>query len=313
MLNYLITGGAGFIGSNLVEAILKAGHNVRVVDNLSTGKFENIREFINDIDFICGDLTDYRIAQKAVDSIDYVLHQAAIPSVPRSVADPIATNESIVTATVNLFRAAVETRNVKRIVQAASSSAYGNTPTLPKKEDMIPNPMSPYAVAKLTQEYYGKAFYNVYGLEVLSLRYFNVFGPKQDPNSFYAAVIPKFISLMMQDKQPTIYGDGETSRDFSYIENVVNANLKASVCKWPGNAEVFNIGCGQRISLNELVKNINSILGTDIKPNYENERVGDVKHSLADISKAEELIGFKPSVDVYEGLNKLIEWMKQKS
>lgn len=310
MSHFLVTGGAGFIGSNIVEALIKNGHTVRVVDNLSTGKFENIKELISDIEFICGSLEDYYIAQKSVDGIDFIIHQAAIPSVPRSVKDPISTNESIITATVNLFRAAVEAKNVKRIVQAASSSAYGDTPTLPKKEDMTPNPLSPYAVAKLTQEYYAKAFYNVYGLEILSLRYFNIFGPKQDPKSFYSAVIPKFITLILEGKQPVIYGEGQTSRDFTYIDNVVEANMLACTCKWPGAAEVINIGCGDRITLNDLVKNINSILGTSIEPLYDQERVGDVKHSLAGITKAQKLLGYKVNVNVYDGLKKLVEWYK---
>ena len=310
MSKYLITGGAGFIGSNIAENLINAGHSVRVIDNLSTGKLENIQPFMDKIDFIQADLTDYSTAQKAVDGVDYIIHQAAIPSVPRSVADPMATNESIVTATVNLFKAAVDAKTVKRIVQAASSSAYGDTPTLPKKEDMIPNPLSPYAVAKLTQEYYAKAFYNVYGLEVLSLRYFNIFGPKQDPTSFYSAVIPKFITIMMQGKQPVIYGDGLTSRDFTYIDNVVDANLRACTCAWPGNAEVMNIGCGERITLNNLIESINSILGMYIEPKYEGERIGDVKHSLADITKAKSIIGYEPKVSVNEGLKKLVDWMK---
>lgn len=310
MAKYLVTGGAGFIGSNIVERLISDGYKVRVVDNLSTGKSENIEAYQDKIEFILGDLTDFSTAQKAVDGVDYIIHQAAIPSVPRSIANPIATNESIVTATVNLFKAAVEAKTVKRIVQAASSSAYGDTPTLPKQEDMIPNPLSPYAVAKLTQEYYGKAFYNVYGLEVLSLRYFNVFGPKQDPNSFYSAVIPKFISLMLQGKQPTINGDGLTSRDFTYIDNVVDANLLACICPWPGTSEVMNIGFGERITLNELVANINKILNTDIHSIYNETRVGDVKHSLADISKAKRIIGYSPKVGVKEGLEKLIQYMK---
>ena len=242
--------------------------------------------------------------------MDYVIHQAAIPSVPRSISDPLLTNQSIVTATVNLFRAAVEAKTIKRIVQATSSSAYGDTPTLPKNEDMIPNPLSPYAVAKLTQEYYAKSFYNVYGIEVLSLRYFNVFGPKQDPNSFYSAVIPKFISLMLQGKQPTIHGDGQTSRDFTYIDNVIEANLLACICKWPGNSEVMNIGCGEKITLNELVDYINKIIYTEIKPIHTETRAGDVKHSLADINKARAILGYEPKINVREGLVKLVEWMK---
>lgn len=311
MSKYLVTGGAGFIGSNIVERLINEGHTVRVIDNLSTGKFDNIKDFINKIEFICGDLVNYRVAQKSVEGMDYIIHQAAIPSVPRSVADPVATNESIVTATVNLFKAAVEAKTVKRIVQAASSSAYGDTPTLPKREDMIPNPLSPYAVAKLTQEFYAKAFYNVYGLEVLSLRYFNIFGPKQDPFSFYSAVIPKFIRIIMNAQQPVIFGDGETSRDFTYVENVIEANLAACICTWPGNAEVINIGCGERITLNQLVENINKILQTNIMPVYENARVGDVKHSLADISKAKAILGYEPRVSVYEGLKHLVEFMRE--
>lgn len=313
MPKYLITGGAGFIGSNIAEKLIRNGHTVKIIDNLATGKFENIQKFITRVEFICGDLVDYSMVQKAVEGVDYIIHQAAIPSVPRSIADPISTNESIVTATVNLFKAAVEAKTVKRIVQAASSSAYGDTPTLPKIEDMIPNPLSPYAVAKLTQEYYAKAFYNVYGLEVLSLRYFNVFGPKQDPNSFYSAVVPKFITLMLQGKQPTILGDGLTSRDFTYIENVIEANLLACTCKWPGNAEVMNIGCGEKITLNELVDYINKILKTNINPIYSETRAGDVKHSLADITKARTILGYEPKVGVREGLEKLVEWIKMEA
>jgi nucleoside-diphosphate-sugar epimerase len=311
MSKYLVTGGAGFIGSNIAEKLIQNGNSVKIIDNLITGKFENIQKYITNVDFICGDLSDYSVARKAVEGVDYIIHQAAIPSVPRSVADPIATNESIVTATVNLFKAAVDAKTVKRIVQAASSSAYGDTPTLPKKEDMIPNPLSPYAVAKLTQEYYAKAFNNVYGLEVLSLRYFNVFGPKQDPNSFYSAVVPKFITLMLQGKQPTILGDGLTSRDFTYIDNVIEANLLACTCKWPGNAEVMNIGCGEKITLNELVDYINKILKTNINPIYSETRAGDVKHSLADITKASTILGYEPKVGVREGLEKLVQFIIQ--
>ncbi|MCX7748523.1 MAG: SDR family NAD(P)-dependent oxidoreductase [Clostridia bacterium] len=309
---YLVTGGAGFIGSNIVERLVKDGFKVRVVDNLSTGKFENIRKLIHKIDFICGDISDFKLAQKAVEGIDYVIHQAAIPSVPLSVDDPIGTNHSMVSATVSLFQAAVESKTVKRIVQAASSAAYGDNPVLPKREEMDPEPMSPYAVAKLTQEYYGRAFYHVHGLEVLSLRYFNVFGPKQDPNSFYSAVIPKFISIMQKGKQPTIYGDGLTSRDFVYIDNVVSANLKALKCPWPGKPETINIGTGESITLNQLVDSLNNIFGTEIKPKYEAQRVGDVKHSVADISKAQKILGYKVETNVYDGLTKLVDWFKEK-
>lgn len=310
MSKYLVTGGAGFIGSSIAEKLLEAGEQVRVVDNLSTGKFENIKGFIDRIEFICGDLADYKVAEKAVDGVEYIIHQAALPSVPLSVKDPIAVNKSIVTTSVNLLKAAVDCKTVKRVVQAASAAAYGDSPELPKREDMNPDPLSPYAVAKLTQEYYGKAFYNVYGLEVISLRYFNVFGPKQDPRSFYAGVIPIFLSHMLQNKQPTIFGDGLTSRDFVYIDNVVAANLSACTCKWPGTAEVINIGCGTGITLNELVEKLNSILKTNLSPVYAEHKVGDVKHSVADISKAKELLGYEVKVGFDEGLARLVDWFK---
>jgi nucleoside-diphosphate-sugar epimerase len=310
MEKYLVTGGAGFIGSNIVERLLGNGHKVRVVDNLSTGKFENIREFIDDIEFICGDISDYKTARKAVEGIDYIMHHAALPSVVLSVDDPVGANESIVTSTVNIFKAAVECKSVKRIVQAVSAAAYGNAPELPKREDMLPDPLSPYAVAKLTQEYYAKAFYNVYGLEVLSLRYFNVFGPKQDPKSFYSGVISIFTSQMLAGKGPTIYGDGLTTRDFVYIDNIVDANLMACKCKWPGSSEVINIGCGKSISLNELVAMTNDILEKNLAITYDKPRIGDVLHSVADISKAQNILGYTPKVNVYDGLLKLVQWMK---
>jgi nucleoside-diphosphate-sugar epimerase len=313
MAKYLVTGGAGFIGSSIVQRLVEEGQKVRVIDNLSTGRFKNIEDIIGKIDFIYGDLSKYSMAQKAVYGIDYILHQAAIPSVPRSVEEPQVTNESTVTASINLLRAAVEAKTVKRVVQAASSAAYGNTLEIPKREDMVPNPISPYAAAKLSQEYYGKTFFYTYGIEVLSLRYFNVFGPKQIPNSPYAAVIPKFIEAMLEGISPVIYGDGTTSRDFTYIDNVVDANLLACTSKWPGSPEIINIGCGERISLNELVEMLNYILGTDIKPLYEDFRTCDVKHSLADISKAKQILGYIPKTKVYEGLCRLVEWKRAKS
>lgn len=312
MSKYLVTGGAGFIGSNLVERLIGMGHEVRVVDNLSTGKLENISEFMDKIEFIKGDLSEFEVACESVKGIDYILHHAAIPSVPKSVEDPVGVNNSIVTTTVNLFKAAVDSKTVKRIVQAASAAAYGNNPELPKLENMLPEPLSPYAVAKLTQEYYGKAFYNIYGLEVLSLRYFNVFGPKQDPNSYYAGVISIFASLLLQGKTPVIFGDGLTSRDFIYIDNVVDANLAACSCKWPGDSKVINIGCGERINLNELIGILNKLVGTNITPVYEQERVGDVKHSVSDISKAKQILDYKAKVGLEEGLSRLLEWMKGK-
>ncbi|MCX8131270.1 MAG: NAD-dependent epimerase/dehydratase family protein [Clostridia bacterium] len=311
MDKYLVTGGAGFIGSNIVERLLNDGHKVRVVDNLSTGKFENIREFINDIEFICGDISDYKTAQKAVTGVDYIMHHAALPSVVLSIEDPVSVNESIVTATLNLFKASVESKTVKRIVQAVSAAAYGNSSGVPNKEDMLPDPISPYAVAKLTQEYYGKAFFNVYGLEVFSLRYFNVFGPKQDPKSFYSGVISIFTSQMLNGIQPVIFGDGLTTRDFVYIDNIVEANLLACKCKWPGKPEIINIGCGESITLKELVEMLNKILGTSFSVKYEKERIGDVRFSAADISNAGKILGYMPKVKVYEGLQNLVQWMKK--
>jgi len=310
MKSYLVTGGAGFIGSNIVERLITEGHRVRVVDNLSTGKIENIIEFMDDIEFIKGDLSDYRIAKQAVSGMDYIIHQAAIPSVPFSIKNPVKANQSMVTATVNLFKAAVESGCVSRIVQAASAAAYGNNPELPKREDMLPEPLSPYAAAKLMQEYYAKTFYSSYGLETISLRYFNVFGPKQDPKSPYSGVISIFMSQMLQEKQPTIFGDGTTSRDFVFVEDVVKANLLALSCDWTGNSEVINIGRGKSINLNELIMLLNEILETDITPLYGPERAGDVKHSIADISKAEKLFGYSSSVNLKEGLQKLIEWYR---
>ncbi|MCR4436305.1 MAG: SDR family oxidoreductase [Clostridiales bacterium] len=310
MAKYLVTGGAGFIGSTIVERLVERGYEVRVVDNLSTGKLENIQGLMGKIEFLCGDLADFRVAERAVDGVEYILHQAALPSVPLSVSDPVAVNRSIVTTTVNLFKAAADGKTVKRIVQAVSAAAYGDSPQLPKREDMDPDPLSPYAAAKLAQEYYGRAFCNVYGLEILSLRYFNVFGPKQDPKSFYAGVIPIFISRMLQNKRPTIFGDGLASRDFIYIDNVVEANLAACTCQWPGRAETVNIGSGRSISLNGLVDKLNGILGTKLSPVYAEAKAGDVRHSVADIAKARELLGYEVKVDFDEGLARLVEWFK---
>lgn len=306
MANCLITGGAGFIGSHIAHRLVSEGHSVRVVDNLSTGKRENLEEIEDKIQFIYGDLTDFKTAVKAVDGMEYVFHHAALPSVALSVEDPIAVNRSIVDTTINLFKASVDAKTVKRIVQAASAAAYGNDPVLPKKEDMFPYPESPYAVAKLTQEYYGKAFYQVYGLEVQTLRYFNVFGPKQDPKSFYSGVISIFSDLMAAGKVPVIHGDGLTSRDFIYIDDIVEANLLAATCKWPGSSEIINIGRGERTTLNELVEMLNRVLGTSIIPMHDEPRIGDLQHSVADISKAQNLLGFQSRISVYDGLCRLL-------
>jgi UDP-glucose 4-epimerase len=308
-MKFLVTGGAGFIGSNIVEGLLKKGFQVRVIDNFSTGKKENLKEFINDIEIVDADIRYYRNVYKAMDGMDIVLHQAALPSVPRSISDPMASNESNITGTLNVLEAAKEMK-VKKVVVASSSSVYGDNPVLPKREDMIINPLSPYAVTKLATEQYAMAYYRVYGLPTIALRYFNVFGPKQDPTSQYSAVIPKFIVAMLQDKQPIIYGDGLTSRDFTYIDNVVEANI---MCGLNENVagEYFNCATHGQVTLNQLVDEINKILGKNIKPIYQDFRPGDIKHSFADISKIEKLIGFKPIVMFNEGLKKTIEWYKK--
>ncbi len=308
-LQYLVTGGAGFIGSNIVEELLKRGEKVRVLDNFSTGKKENLQFAIHyspsTIEIIEGDIRDFKTVCKAIDGIDVVLHQAALPSVPRSIKDPITTNEVNVGGTLNMLKAAVES-GVKRLVYASSSSVYGDSPTLPKHEDMIPNPLSPYAVSKLAGEKYCQVFSKVYGLHTVSLRYFNVFGPRQDPDSQYSAVIPKFIKAMISDERPTIYGDGEQSRDFTYVANVVGANLLAAKVQCePG--VVMNCACHGQTTLNELLKEINSILGKNIVPIYVSKRSGDIKHSFASIDKAKDTIGYTPLINFGEGLKKLLE------
>lgn len=305
---YLVTGGAGFIGSHLVEELVKQGQGVRVIDNLSTGKKENIKPFLEKIEFTEGDIRDLELVRAAMDGVDYVLHQAAVPSVPRSVKDPLISNSVNVEGTLNILVAARDA-DVKRVVYASSSSVYGDTPVLPKHEDMKQEPRSPYAVSKLGGELYCQAFYHVYGLETVALRYFNVFGPRQDPKSQYAAVVPKFITALLHVETPTIFGDGEQSRDFTYIENVVAANLLAT--KASGVAgEVFNIACGERITINELACMLADIIGVNIEPEHTPPRPGDVLHSLADISKAKELLGYEVKVSTPEGLEQTVEWYK---
>jgi UDP-N-acetylglucosamine/UDP-N-acetyl-alpha-D-glucosaminouronate 4-epimerase len=311
---YLITGVAGFIGSSLARAVLAQGDQVRGFDNLSTGKRENIDEIAKRIDFHEADLLDLNaIRQACREGVDYVLHQAAIPSVPRSVKDPLESNRANIDATVNLLVAARDAK-VKRIVYAASSSAYGDTPTLPKREDMPPNPISPYAVAKLAGEYYMTSFWRCYGLETVSLRYFNIFGPRQDPNSPYSGVLAKFITQMLRGEQPTIFGDGQQSRDFTYVENVVNANLLA--CKAPAEkvaGKVFNIATGSRIDLNETFHLLKKLTGYSGDVKYGPERAGDVKHSLADLSLAKNLLGYQPTVHFEDGLRRTIDWYRSES
>lgn len=308
MTTYLVTGGAGFIGSNIVEELVRRGERVWVLDNFSTGKRANIASFLEDIELIEGDLRHLDTVRRATEGVDYVLHQGAIPSVPRSIDHPLDTDESNVRGTLNLLVAARDA-GVKRVVYASSSAIYGDTPTLPKAEEMKPAPLSPYAVSKLAGEYYCQVFYQVYGLETVALRYFNVFGPRQDPTSQYAAVIPKFVTAMLRSEQPTIYGDGEQSRDFSYVTNVVQANLLAATAPGVGG-QVFNIACGQRYNLLELVDTINRILGTDITPVHTTPRVGDVRHSLADIARARKMLGYQVEVEFEEGLHCLIAWYR---
>ncbi|MFH1097888.1 MAG: SDR family oxidoreductase [Candidatus Desantisbacteria bacterium] len=310
MARYLITGGAGFIGSNIAARLVKDKEQVRIIDNFSTGKRENIAEFLNGIEVVEADIFNLDAVREAVKGVDFVFHEAALPSVARSVADPIRANEVNITGTLNILVASRDA-GVKRVVYASSSSAYGDTPTLPKKEDMKTSPLSPYAVTKLTGEEYCKVFYSLYGLETVALRYFNVFGPNQDPTSHYSAVIPKFITLMLTGNQPTIYGDGEQSRDFSYIDNVVNANLNATVAV-KGIGEAFNIACGERITLNVLCEKLNKILGTDFSPIYADSRQGDVRHSLADISKAQDCLKYFSSINVDKGLELTVEWYRQR-
>ena len=306
---YLVTGGAGFIGSNIAEALINAGKKVRIIDNLSTGHIENISDFSAQVDFIQGDIRYLNTVMEVMNGVDYVLHQAALPSVPRSIQTPIESNDNNLNGTLNILYAAAKS-GVKRVIYAASSSAYGNAEQLPKVEDMAPKPMSPYAVNKLAGELYCSVYSQVFDLETVALRYFNVFGPRQDPNSFYSAVIPKFIKALLEGKSPVIYGDGEQSRDFSYIDNVVSANLLA--CKAPeASGHMMNLACGKRTSLNALYRMLQDILGVKIPAKYTDPRPGDVKHSLADISKAEKLLAYKVDVPVFEGLKRTATWFRQ--
>ena len=308
MDKFLVTGGAGFIGSNICRRLVSQGCFVRVVDNLITGKKSNLADVIDKIEFIQADMGDSEVAESAMKDIDVVLHQGALPSVPVSVNNPAATHQHCVNATFTLLLAARDA-GIKRFVYAASSSAYGDSPTSSKVETMPTNPLSPYAVAKLTGEYYCSVFCNIYGLQTISLRYFNVFGPYQDPKSQYAAAIPAFVTAILKDKPPTIYGDGRQSRDFTYIDNVVSANLLAARANQT-KGEVINIACGQAVTVNEIIDMINELLGKNIKPIYTDPRPGDVKHSLADITAAQNLINFKPSVHFHEGLQKAIGWYR---
>lgn len=309
MARYLVTGAAGFIGRSIAAALLERGEAVRGIDNFSTGKRENLIG-LEAMEFLQGDLTDRESCKRACAGVEVVFHEAALASVPRSVADPVATNAHCVDATLNLLAAAREA-GVRRVVYAGSSSVYGDTPTLPKREDMTPNPMSPYAVAKLAGEQYMRAFTRVYGLETVSLRYFNVFGPYQDPTSQYSGVLAVFCRKMLAGEQPTIHGDGEQSRDFTYIENAVNGNLLAAAAPAERVAgQVFNLATGMRTTLNQTFKALCELTGFSGEPAYDAPRAGDVRHSLADIGLAQELLGYRPKINVPEGLRRTVEWYR---
>ena len=313
-MKYLVTGGAGFIGSNLTRALLASGHRVRVLDNFLTGKRENLAGLAeahgDAFDLIEGDLRDLDSVRKAAAGVEYVLHQGALPSVPRSVADPVLTNEINVAGTVNLLVAARDA-GVRRVVFAASSSAYGDTPELPKRETMTPTPKSPYAAQKLMGEHYLRIFHEIYGLETVSLRYFNVFGPRQDPKSTYAAVIPRFITTVLRGESPTVYGDGLQTRDFTYIDNVIQANLAACLAPKAACGKVVNIACGERVSLLDILEIVYKLAGKRVPPEFEPGRAGDVRDSLADISLARDLIGYDPKVAFAEGLSRTFAWFRK--
>jgi UDP-N-acetylglucosamine/UDP-N-acetyl-alpha-D-glucosaminouronate 4-epimerase len=307
MARYLVTGGAGFIGSHLVEELVRRGERVRVVDNLSTGKRQNIAHLAS-VEFVDGELADLEVARRAVDGMDYVLHQAAIPSVPRSVQDPVTSNRANIDATLNVLVAARDAR-VKRLVYAGSSSAYGDTPTLPKIETMQTAPLSPYALQKLVGEQYCQMFTRLYGLETVTIRYFNVFGPRQDPSSPYSGVISIFISALCEGRQPTIYGDGEHTRDFTYVANVVDGVLRACTAE-NASGEVINVATGGRISLNKLFTTIRDLVTAKVEPLYAPPRPGDVRDSQADISKARRILRYEPSVSFEEGLARTVAWYR---
>jgi len=312
MSTVLVTGGGGFIGSNLAEALLRKGHQVRVLDNFSTGKKENLLlgEVYASLEIIEGDICHLAVCQKVMKGIEYVFHQAALPSVQRSVEDPLTSNAVNVEGTLNLLLAARDS-GVKKFIYASSSSIYGDTPTLPKKEEMPPNPLSPYALQKYIGEQYCRLFFQLYGVETISLRYFNIFGPKQDPASIYSAVIPRFIDALLKRDHPIIFGDGEQSRDFTYIDNVIEANLLA-MSKDHLRGEVVNVACGKQTSLNQLLNILKGILGSKISPIYEEPRKGDVRHSLADITRGKEILNYVPNIGIEAGLRKTVEYFQTK-
>ena len=309
MKRYLVTGGAGFIGSHLVEELVRRGDKVRVLDNFMTGKRENIQPFLKAIELVEGDIRDLETCRRAAQGVDYLLHQAALPSVPRSIEDPRLSHDINVTGTVNLLLASKES-GVRRVVFASSSSVYGDDPNLPKKEGREGRTLSPYAVNKASDEKYCQVFHTVYGLETVCLRYFNIFGPRQDPYSQYAAVVPLFILRTLAGQAPVIHGDGEQSRDFTYVANVVQANLLATEAEGAAGL-VFNIGCGDRTTVTMLAEHIRDILGAKVKPAYDAARAGDVLHSHADISRARQVLKYDPRVDFREGLERTVRWYKE--
>ena len=309
MPKHLVTGGAGFIGSHLVERLVNDGQSVRVLDDFSTGRRENLAPLASRIELIEGDLRDPETCRRACGGVEIIFHEGAVPSVPKSVADPVTAHQANVDGTFNLLLAAKDAK-CRRVIYAASSSAYGDLPELPKREAVRPEPLSPYAAQKLVGECYARVFYECYGLETISLRYFNVFGPRQDPKSQYAAAMPAFVTAILRDEPPTIFGDGEQTRDFSYIDNVVHANLLAA--RAPRlRGEVVNIACGEGLSVNQVVRLINELLGKNVRPRHVDTRPGDVKHSLADISLAKELIGYEPIVMFDDGLRRAIDWYRE--
>ena len=307
MAHYLVTGGAGFIGSHLAEELIRRGHRVRVADSLVTGRLSNISH-IQGVDFLQGDLAEVEFAVRALQGIDYVLHQAAIPSVPRSVKDPVTSNRANVDGTLNVLVAARDA-GVKRVVFAGSSSVYGDTPTLPKQEDMPSRPMSPYALQKVIGEQYMRLFTELYGLETVTIRYFNVFGPRQDPSSAYSGVISVFATALLEGRPPTIFGDGEQTRDFTYVANVVDGVLRA--CDADGaSGEVINVATGGRVSLNSLFETMRRLIGVDVRPVYAPGRPGDVRDSQADITKARRLLGYAPTIGFEDGLRTTVDWYR---
>jgi nucleoside-diphosphate-sugar epimerase len=302
----LVTGGGGFIGSSLVDRLLEDGHDVRVLDNFATGDRSNLDHVAGQFELIEGDIQSYERVHNSVRGCEVVFHQAALPSVPRSVQDPLTSNAVNITGTLNVLLAARD-EGVRRVVFASSSSTYGANPTLPKREDMAAQPIAPYAVSKLAAEGYCIAFHRVYGLETVALRYFNIFGPRQDPSSQYSAVIPKFVTAILEGEAPIVHGDGEQTRDFTYIDNAVEANVRAAEAEDSACGRTFNIACGERISLNRVIEVLAEIAGQDVRPKYVDPRPGDVRDSLADISAARDALGYEPTVDTVEGLRRVFE------